>query len=218
MPLAHSHFPLLPPSPHRSALTLAVDGVTVYNLPDGPYTLTLTVTNFYSLTATATFAFEKKASGAVPSVEIIRGADTFTAARGLSLSSQINKASICGSARVEYLWQANVSSLVPAALATRRTLRVPGPILGLVHGTVYNITLTSKFAGSANSAQDSVLITAQGSPLKASLRGPSGDVKNNAVFTLNAASSLDPDDPSDSVEPMRYEWVARREVSQQHAA
>jgi hypothetical protein len=95
---------------------------------------------------------------------------------------------------------------------------VPGPIVGVNHGAIYNVTLTARFAGAAQAAFDWVLLTAQGSPLKASLRGPSGDVKSTAVFTLDASASVDPDDPSDAVEPMRYEWAVRREVRRKWAA
>jgi hypothetical protein len=37
-------------------------------------------------------------------------------------------------------------------------------------------------------------------------------VRSAAVFTLDAGASVDPDDPSDTAEPMRYEWAVRREV------
>jgi hypothetical protein len=64
----------------------------------------------------------------VPSVEIIRGVDTFTSSRGLQLSSQINTASVCSNARVEYSWAANASGLVPNSMGARKNLRVSGPL------------------------------------------------------------------------------------------
>jgi hypothetical protein len=86
------------------------------------------------------------ASGLVPSISIVKQAATFTAAGGVKLSAQLNKDSVCGdSGRVEYAWTCSDAALAPAALASRKNLRVPGPLLGLAHGAVYNFTLAARW-------------------------------------------------------------------------
>lgn len=61
-------------------------------------------------------------------------------------------------------------------------------------GQQYKLRLTARFAGSTAAATADVVLTAVGSPLSASLLGPSGDVMGDKEVVLDASKSLDPDD------------------------
>lgn len=81
-----------------------------------------------------------------------------------------------------------------------------------VGDTPITVTLAAKFKGAADVTATTVevVLTPEGSPISAVLRGPSGDVRADRTITLNAASSVDPDDPSNNT-PMEVEWRCQRE-------
>lgn len=70
----------------------------------------------------------------------------------------------------------------------------------------YTITVTAAFEGSAGSANDTITLTAVGSPLIAIISGPSGDMSADQVATFSAENSRDPDDSANIITPMQYVW------------
>jgi hypothetical protein len=91
-------------------------------------------------------------------------------------------------------------------------LVIPGPVAGVTAGTPVTATLTANFKGAAPGTETTVVVglTPQASPISAVLRGPSGDVRADRPITLNAASSVDPDDPSNNT-LLEVEWNCQRE-------
>lgn len=63
----------------------------------GTYTLALTVSNFFNMSASTSLTFTKMASGTMPSISIVKQVDTFSAAAGIKLSAQLNADSVCSS-------------------------------------------------------------------------------------------------------------------------
>lgn len=117
--------------------------------------------------------------------------------------------------QVEFMWSSSEARLLTGAQIDKKNLHVPGPLVGLTHGSTVNFTLSARFAGATAVAQDWVQLTVEGSALRAALKGPSGDVRYlmGRNITFDASASMDPDDPVDAVAPMRYDWSIRREVS-----
>jgi hypothetical protein len=72
------------------------------------------------------------------------------------------------------------------------------------------VRLTVGFKSSKIRTTEIISLTAQGSPLKAAVRGPAGYVKSNQLIKLDASASIDPDDP-DNNKPMIYTWECTRE-------
>lgn len=95
---------------------------------------------------------------------------------------------------------------------TRKDLVIPGPVAGVTANTSITVTLTAKFKGQADVTATTVdvVLTPLASPISVVLRGPSGDVRADRAITLNAASSVDPDDPSNNT-PMEVVWSCQRE-------
>lgn len=71
--------------------------------------------------------------------------------------------------------------------------------------------LTAKFTGSASATKYNVTLQPVSSPVKAVLRGPSGDVRIDRTIILNATGSMDPDDPTNNIEPFQIQWQCTRD-------
>jgi hypothetical protein len=97
--------------------------------------------------------------------------------------------------QVTYKWESlDGWSGIPAGNYTLKNLVLPPPVPAEA-GQTYNLRLTARFTGSTAAATANVALTAVGSPLSASLVGPSGDVMGDREVVLDASKSLDPDDP-----------------------
>lgn len=97
--------------------------------------------------------------------------------------------------QVTYTWESlDGWSGIPASGYTLKNLVLPPPVPAEA-GQTYNLRLTARFTGSPAAATANVVLTAVGSPLSASLIGPSGDVMGDKEVVLDASKSLDPDDP-----------------------
>jgi hypothetical protein len=110
---------------------------------------------------------------------------------------------------VEWRWS-SAWAAVPAGYA-RKDLVIPGPVAG-VSGPddVKTVTLTAAFADNPGAAVSyAITLVPLLSPVKAVLRGPSGDVRADKLIVLNASSSLDPDDPANAT-PFAITWGCTR--------
>lgn len=97
--------------------------------------------------------------------------------------------------QVTYTWESlDGWSGIPAGGYTLKNLVLPPPVPAEA-GQTYKLRLTARFSGSTAAATADVALTAVGSPLSASLLGPSGDVMGDKDIVLDASKSLDPDDP-----------------------
>ena len=97
--------------------------------------------------------------------------------------------------QVTYTWESlDGWSGIPAARYTLKNLVLPPPVPAEA-GQTYKLRLTARFTGSTAAATADVSLTAVGSPLSASLLGPSGDVMGDRDIVLDASRSIDPDDP-----------------------
>lgn len=97
--------------------------------------------------------------------------------------------------QVTYTWESlDGWSGIPAGGYTLKNLVLPPPVPAEA-GQTYKLRLTARFTGSTAAATADVALTAVGSPLSASLLGPSGDVMGDKDIVLDASKSLDPDDP-----------------------
>jgi hypothetical protein len=97
--------------------------------------------------------------------------------------------------QVQYTWESlDGWSGIPAAGYTLKNLVLPPPVPA-ESGQTYKLRLTARFTGSTGAATADVSLTAVGSPLSASLLGPSGDIMGDKQVVLDASKSLDPDDP-----------------------
>lgn len=99
-------------------------------------------------------------------------------------------------------------SAIPADYK-RKDLVVRPPLSGVSAGDVKKIRLTASFRDSDSKASVDVVLTAEGSPLQAQLKGPSGSVRGDRTLVLNAAGSVDPDDPTGNT-PMTVAWECIR--------
>lgn len=94
-----------------------------------------------------------------------------------------------------YTWESlDGWSGIPAGGYTLKNLVLPPPVPAEA-GQTYKLRLTARFTGSTSAAVADVALTAVGSPLSASLLGPSGDVIGDRDIVLDASRSQDPDDP-----------------------
>lgn len=83
------------------AKRVVIPGASLSLLPDGTYTLGLTVVNWLGKSDTATFGFTKVAAGAAPVVGIIGEAvQSFKMAEGAKVASQLQAKSVCPGKRV----------------------------------------------------------------------------------------------------------------------
>jgi hypothetical protein len=75
------------------------------------------------------------------------------------------------------------------------------------------VAVTARFDGGALADATVINITLipLASPIKAVLRGPSGNVRADSTIVLNATGSVDPDDPANNVKPMSVTWRCTRE-------
>lgn len=95
---------------------------------------------------------------------------------------------------------------IPAGY-NRKDLVLPGPLAGSGNKIV---GLQAWFADTpAQTVAINVTLTPIASPLKAMLRGPSGDVRTDRTIVLNASSSVDPDDPANT-QPFAVNWDCQR--------
>jgi hypothetical protein len=100
---------------------------------------------------------------------------------------------VVGDTQVTYTWDSPGWSGIPAGY-TLKNVVLPPPVPAEA-GQTYKLRLTARFTGSTAAATADVALTAVGSPLSASLLGPSGDVMGDRDIVLDASKSLDPDDP-----------------------
>lgn len=115
------------------------------------------------------------------------------------------------SLQVEYLWQSLDTagwSAIPDGYK-RKDLVIRLPLSGLAPGDVRVVRLTANFKNSASKAIVDVTLTAEGSPLQAVLRGPSGSIRGDRIIVLNASQSIDPDDPTGNA-PLIVNWECVR--------
>lgn len=113
--------------------------------------------------------------------------------------------------QVEYKWESLDTpawSAIPADYK-RKDLVVRPPLSGVSAGDVKKIRLTASFRNRDSKASVDVELTAEGSPLQAQLKGPSGSVRGDRTLVLNAAGSVDPDDPTGNT-PMTVTWECIR--------
>lgn len=83
------------------AKRVVIPGASLSLLPDGTYTLGLTVVNWLGKSDTATFGFTKVAAGAAPVVGIIgEEVQSFKMAEGAKVASQLQAKSVCPGKRV----------------------------------------------------------------------------------------------------------------------
>lgn len=81
---------------------LVIPGASFDELAADPYTVRLTATNFLDVsTSSASFTFTKTASAAAPLVAVLGGAaQTFSIAKGISVSTQLLASSVCPGSEV----------------------------------------------------------------------------------------------------------------------
>lgn len=77
-------------------------------------------------------------------------------------------------------------------------------------GSAVKFNLTAKFKDAEPTTTVDVFLTPQASPVKALLRGPSGDVRADSTITLSATGSVDPDDLTNT-SPFQVTWDCTRE-------
>ncbi len=128
------------------------------------------------------------------SVVVLRHAVTAPLFSGSSTLVDLLNEFVCF-AQVTYTWESlDGWSGIPTGGYTLKNLVLPPPVPAEA-GQTYRLRLTARFTGSTAAATADVALTAVGSPLSASLLGPSGDVMGDRDIVLDASKSLDPDDP-----------------------
>lgn len=188
-------------------MQLVVPLTSVASISSGAYVLSVTVTNVWGKSATATLGLAKQATAAAPTIGIEAPPASFTPSTGLRLAGRLFASSVCAdSSAVAYSWSSTLPGLDLSA-STAAGLFVRGPIPDVLAGTAYTFTLTARFEGSSEHSTASATLTAVGAPLVASISGPAGDVSAAKTITLNGAKSLDPDDPANALSPMTYSWA-----------
>jgi len=147
--------------------------------------------------ATATIAL--RPSGVAPVISVMGAAErTYYLKDGFKITTALVPESVCEGAKVLFRWTGKDAATeapwdaIPAA-ATQKTLIVPGPV-GARHNQRHTVTLSASIEGASAEMASTATVTVQalGSPLVASLRGPS-DFKARATLVLSAADSYDPD-------------------------
>lgn len=100
---------------------------------------------------------------------------------------------------MEYKWKSldDWAAIPTDGVASKNLVLLP-PVRA-TPGLTDRMQLTAQFKDSTNIATAVVDVTAVGSPLSASLLGPSGDVMGDKDIVLDASKSADPDDPKVSV-------------------
>lgn len=91
----------------------------------------------------------------------------------------------------------------------RKDLVIAAPVPGVQAGDAKKLRLTANFQGSTKKAVVEVTLSTIGSPLVASLKGPSGDIKNDRTIVLDGSKSADPDDPNGNMPPT-VDWACVR--------
>jgi hypothetical protein len=89
----------------------------------------------------------------------------------------------------------------------KKDLVIPGPVPGNM--AAKQVRVTAKFAGTDVNTSVTITLQPQSSPLVARLRGPTGDIPDTRTIVLNAAGSVDPDDPH-GVSPLSVTWECVR--------
>eukprot|EP00775_Hariotina_reticulata_P010860 gene10860-11014_t len=183
----------------------------IAQLPDGSYSLSVTVRSFLGQQHTALLTFNKTGSGAVPVISIVGGpSQQFKLSEGLNLASFLEPSSVCSGKMVQYSWESGDGAWEGVLTNySRKNLVLQAP-LPAVAGGRYPLVLRARFKGSLEAATARATVTAVGSPLSISLVGPAGDVRSGTTISLNAGGSLDPDDPK-GLKPMMFSWDCQRE-------
>jgi hypothetical protein len=109
---------------------------------------------------------------------------------------------------LQVVWSWATSGGLTLGPYSRKDLVIPGP---LSPNAAVTATLRAKFDGETEETVLEVALTPKFSPIKANLRGPSGDVRADREFILNATSSVDPDDPTNTRRPFVVDWECIRD-------
>jgi len=180
-------------------------------VPGSTFTVTLTATNFLGNSDSATVTVAKLQ---VPAPVIrIQGGDraegTHSSALTLRASAQLAEMICVGSrsndAKMSFLWAEETGLFGGALIGTSRNPRVLSINAGaLAAATTYSFRVTgfmTDFPNVNNSATVSVVVGQQA--LKAVVGSAFRQVGRDSAFTLNGASSYDPDE---SAVPFSYAW------------
>lgn len=111
---------------------------------------------------------------------------------------------------MQVVWSWTTSGGLTLGTYHRKDLVVPGPIT-LDPVAPFTATLTAKFADQVAETVINVTLTPVPSSIKANLRGPSGGVRADRQIILNATSSVDPDDPTNSRKSFSVDWECIRD-------
>lgn len=195
------------------AAQLTLPGAMLSKIPASTYTVSLTVTNRMDVSSSGTFTFRKVAAGVAPVVTIAGGfpSNSFKWSEGISLTKQLLASSVCANSKVEWSWRVHGWPEFDASFPqgyTKKDLVIPGPIAPTA--TPLTASVTAKFAGRTETTVLNITLYGQASELRPVLRGPSGSVRMDRTIVLNASSSMDPDDPTNSITPFNINWECRR--------
>lgn len=192
---------------------LTIPGTMLSKIPAGAYTISLTVTNRMGASNSNTFSFSKVAAGVAPVVTIAGGLSSYSFkwSEGISLTTQLLASSVCSNSKVEWSWRVydwpEFNASFPQGY-TKKDLVVPGPIAPTA--TYPKASVAARFASRTEATVLNITLYGQASELRPVLRGPSGSVRMDRTIVLNATSSMDPDDPANSITPFSIAWDCRR--------
>jgi hypothetical protein len=192
-------------------LTIPVTSLT--EIPEGPITLSVSVTNIFGVQFTAQHRFNKKNSTQAPLFVLDKSQTDFRPADGFRLSAK-PKASQCRSARTVWTWSTDIPEVTLQATSSGSSVALNAyDLIGNVEvGAQYNVTLRASYEGSDAVNEDTVTLTAVGSPLVVQLIGPSGTVSMNSTLTFDASGSFDPDDPESLSSQLSYLWKCQNQA------
>ncbi|PRW57378.1 hypothetical protein C2E21_4192 [Chlorella sorokiniana] len=206
--------PLLASQATKPAITLSA--ADAQQLPAGTYTLQLTATNWLDVNGTTTFSFRKEAEQ-LPRVSLVGGSrQTFLLALGKTVQTSIDLSSVCTGKRVTYLWRETSGLQLPGFPSTAPNLQLQRLPPGVRAGDALTFEFTATLAGAGN-VSTVVTLTAEASPVEASLQGPRGDVLESRRLVFSAARSRDPDDSSNRT-PFSFTWACTATSDGQAAA
>eukprot|EP01110_Echinostelium_bisporum_P006623 TRINITY_DN2633_c0_g1_i2.p1 TRINITY_DN2633_c0_g1~~TRINITY_DN2633_c0_g1_i2.p1 ORF type:complete len:1926 (+),score=1092.00 TRINITY_DN2633_c0_g1_i2:39-5780(+) len=182
-------------SPVSGLLTAATSGSVALSADDvavdSKYTVSVTVTNWLSQTASSTAVFTKS-SAAVPVVTIAGPAVVQIKVNAvLALSGSVTAS--CGSnieGSVTYAWSFSPAITVDASLLSSASLSLPAGSLAAQTDYVATLTATTA-AGASNSADVKVVVGI--SDLIAQIVGGNQQYGETQTVSLDASSSSDPD-------------------------
>ncbi|KAF6251912.1 hypothetical protein COO60DRAFT_1674268 [Scenedesmus sp. NREL 46B-D3] len=192
------------------AYRITIPAAQLASMSNGKYFVKATVTNYLGATESSMWTFTKAAAGTAPViVPLATGAVGYRVAQGVRVGVQLVAASVCSGKQVEFLWESLDTpawTAIPAGY-NKKDLVIPGPVPGNIAAKV--VRVTAKFAGADVNTSMEITLTPLSSPLVARLRGPSGDIPDTRTIVLNAAGSVDPDDPQ-GVSPLSVTWECIR--------